>query len=84
MVGYVFSAIVVIGTMSRIGQRSISHHYCLPTFHIISTTVAHMLLFFAPTNALLNGHPGGLTLGTPGHLHNDIYKYPLPKINGFF
>ena len=42
-----------------------SHHYCLPTFNIISTTVAHMLLFFAPTNALISGHPGGLTPGYP-------------------
>ena len=28
--------------------------------------------------------PGGWLRGTPGHLHNDVYKSPLPKINVFF
>ena len=28
--------------------------------------------------------PGGWLQGTPEHLHNDIYKSPLPKINVFF
>ena len=28
--------------------------------------------------------PGGWLQGTPGHLHNDIYKSPLLKINVFF
>ena len=30
-------------------------------------------------NALISAHPGGWLRGTPGHLHNDVYKIPLPK-----
>ena len=33
--------------------------------------------------ALVSGHPGGggegWPQGDPGNLHNDVYKYPLPK-----
>ena len=31
--------------------------------------------------ALISGHPGGLTLGNPRHLHQDICKFHLPRAN---
>ena len=60
-------------TVSKTKDRAIISYHHDQNYDIYLETKLH--------NALISGHPGGgrWSRGAPGHLHNDVYKSPLPK-----
>lgn len=61
----------VCNTLMKKGSafRNIEQNNINPLHCLISFTFAQLCLY-----TLISGHPGSLSRGTPGHLHNDVYR----------